>query len=94
MKEAAFCNQCGAPLSGKEKFCSRCGVKIVTSIEGNIKLIPYDWILVFLFASYFITDQIFSYLVSSGSLVVDISLQDLWGLLALTYIGSTPKVVE
>ena len=86
MKEAAFCNQCGAPLSGKEKFCSRCGVKIVTSIEGNIKLIPYDWILVFLFASYFITDQIFSYLVSSGSLVVDISVQDLWGLLALIYI--------
>ena len=37
MKEAAFCNQCGAPLSGKEKFCSRCGAKIVTSIEGNIK---------------------------------------------------------
>ena len=86
MKEAAFCNQCGAPLSGKEKFCSRCGAKIVTSIEGNIKLIPYDWILVFLFASYFITDQIFSYLVSSGSLVVDISVQDLWGLLALIYI--------
>ena len=88
----SFCKRCGASLNEEEKFCSRCGAKTSILTKNNIKLIPYDWALVFAFVLYFIIDQSLLYLVSSGSLIIHMNIQNLSYLLMLVYAGTNGSI--
>ncbi|MDY6068267.1 MAG: hypothetical protein SPI34_00885 [Opitutales bacterium] len=69
-----------------EIFCHQCGFKTASFSENNTKLIPYDWVLVFLFASYFVFDQVFLYFYSSNKLPININMDDFCFLLSIGYI--------
>lgn len=88
----SFCKRCGASLNEEEKFCSRCGAKTSILTKNNIKLIPYDWVLVFAFVLYFIIDQSLLYLVSSGSLIIHMNIQNLSYLLMLVYAATNGAI--
>jgi hypothetical protein len=37
---AAFCVNCGAPLSEGAKFCSKCGTTVASSVAGSVSPVP------------------------------------------------------